>query len=1020
MYLKAETQTNTDSLWLKGLSVASKYAQYGKKTDADEQDVTSWDKMPGVLRTVWDGKDASATVTNNKWRAEHMESERNHSTLLHTDAQLRSKHIEAGTIRYSVAVYLDSGTYFDGHVTIEFVVKTAFPSNESELFFDFAGDQITRYVINGVPATPYGMKPHFKKGKVWVPSLLLRPPGAPNIVTFGFRSELFGDYGLVNYISQAQERVVYAWSEPFWNNRIFPMFDQPDLKGSFQLNLLVPKQFTAVSSIDPIYEIEWTLDSLPHPDQLATVIPDEQTRLYLTLRHTARSNGHFELYSRRFTHKLIIFPESQIMSSYLFNFAVGDFFVHKQSPFLKIYYLKNYHSPKATPDKWAHWFGAYTSVSLDYCAEVFDTPYPYSKCDVVMIPELNAGAMEYPGAVMYNADNIIRSHSRGDISVETRSGIGKTIAHEISHMWFGNIVSVYWWDETWLKEGFADFMAHMILLEHGNKLGFQIVDPQLGLAGRKEWGYSADAKSTTHPIEANVPSSDEADDMFDAISYSKGAEAIKQLYLFAGKANFTLAMKLYFSKHKFRCANVNDLVDCFLHVCDQKTTAKENLDAISKWKYQWICTAGTNVVKVHEFDSKKIVFRQGRVLPQFSQLRYHFQKIALINKTGKVVCCPDVVIPDEPEYTVTVPGLSDEIVAILANDGDLDFSRSETNSNSIMFLMSQHSQLSPTNPLRTMMIYKNGYDAVRSGNFDGSVFLELVLQYADFSWSPTLGYEVMNMVASVYNHYLRSPEDFCRLSYQVGLFVRKGKKYYWIAEELESQILNSVYLNGVSVTQEQNSAPVILLDLVTGTHISASRVLAILSTAVFSEEKSRSHTVQTVLKKVYPKLTQYLDSVEQVNSQSTEAVLVREVRAIFPLLNWILMNCRGDDKIDTHLIIREVFVLKPKCPQLWKSFVKWLWGNGQLSASFKEQLCMSVCQAAQYTPEERHTRRLEMFDGGALLSALGDVPLSAVPGLDSFEHTVGLLEEGIGRESRGTKALREMLHAVGRSRRGGI
>jgi len=189
---------------------------------------------------------------------------------------------------------------------------------------------------------------------------------------------------------------------------------------------------------------------------------------------------------------------------------------------------------------------------------MFGFDYPFKKSDTIFCPEYSTGAMENPGCITYHENYLFK---KLDPSNEEISRRGSTITHELAHMWFGDAVTMKWWNDLWLNESFADFVNILVMkdqYEDGN-LMFELSDPSLHCCERKDWGYREDQAESTHPIAATIDNVAESEAIFDGISYSKGAATMRQLYEIVGRANFEKIMKIYFNKFAWKNAKLEDL-----------------------------------------------------------------------------------------------------------------------------------------------------------------------------------------------------------------------------------------------------------------------------------------------------------------------------------------------------------------------------------------------------------------------------------------------------------------------------
>ncbi|WP_137232606.1 aminopeptidase N [Streptomyces sp. BPSDS2] len=223
-----------------------------------------------------------------------------------------------------------------------------------------------------------------------------------------------------------------------------------------------------------------------------------------------------------------------------------------------------------------------TRACYDRYHEKFDEPYPFDSYDQAFVPEFNAGAMENPGLVTFRDEFVYRS-AVTDTERQTRAMV---IAHEMAHMWFGDLVTLTWWDDIWLNESFAEYMGYQTLTE-ATRFTDTWVD--FGVA-RKGWGYDADQRPSTHPVAPDpdaVPDSASALLNFDGISYAKGASALRQLVAWLGEKDFLAGINAHFARHRFANATLADFIDNLASATDRDVHA---------WAEQWLRTTGIDTL----------------------------------------------------------------------------------------------------------------------------------------------------------------------------------------------------------------------------------------------------------------------------------------------------------------------------------------------------------------------------------------------------------------------------------------
>ncbi|MCM2390796.1 aminopeptidase N [Streptomyces albipurpureus] len=223
-----------------------------------------------------------------------------------------------------------------------------------------------------------------------------------------------------------------------------------------------------------------------------------------------------------------------------------------------------------------------TRQCYDRYHEKFEEPYPFDSYDQAFVPEFNAGAMENPGLVTFRDELVFRS-AVTDTQRQTRAMV---IAHEMAHMWFGDLVTMVWWDDLWLNESFAEYMGFQILTE-----ATRFTDTWVDFAvARKGWGYDADQRPSTHPVSPDpdaVPDTASALLNFDGISYAKGASALRQLVTWMGEKDFLAGINIHFARHKFGNATLADFIDSLSGATDRDVHA---------WAEAWLRTTGVDTL----------------------------------------------------------------------------------------------------------------------------------------------------------------------------------------------------------------------------------------------------------------------------------------------------------------------------------------------------------------------------------------------------------------------------------------
>ncbi|CAI2171506.1 16013_t:CDS:10 [Funneliformis geosporum] len=297
--------------------------------------------------------------------------------------------------------------------------------------------------------------------------------------------------------------------------RAFPSWDEPAIKATFDITLIVPSDMTALSNLDVVSE-------------------------------TQLGDGKKE----------VKFNRTPIMSTYLVAFIVGDLgYIEAHTtggrddgePILVRVY-----APKGNEQHGEFALGVAIQV-LEYFVEVFGIPYPLPKCDMVAIPDFGFGAMENWGLITYRTARVLFDPISSNVIIKKH--IAYTVSHEIAHQWFGNLVTMEWWDHLWLKEGFATWVGNFAVDKFFPEWD---IWTQFVTEGFQN-ALQLDSLRTSHPIEVPVNDSSEISQVFDAISYYKGASVIRMLSTYLGEKVFLSGIRRYLKLHAFSNASTDDL-----------------------------------------------------------------------------------------------------------------------------------------------------------------------------------------------------------------------------------------------------------------------------------------------------------------------------------------------------------------------------------------------------------------------------------------------------------------------------
>ena len=354
-----------------------------------------------------------------------------------------------------------------------------------------------------------------------------------------------------------------------------------------------------------------------------------------------------------------------------------------------------------------------TRAGIDFYEEAFDQDFPFRKYDQVFVPEYNMGAMENPGAITYVESYVFRS----DVSDAVRERRDLTILHELAHMWFGDLVTMRWWDDLWLNESFAEYASTLASAE-----ATRWTDSWTTFAlSEKGWAYQQDQLPSTHPVVADMVDLEAVETNFDGITYAKGASVLRQLVAYVGREQFFAGVRAYFAKHAWGNTELADLL------VELEATSGRDL---SSWAQLWLQRAGVNTLTpVLERDGDGAVarFAISQTAPEEHRtLRPHRLRVAGFSlRDGALVRTESLELDVDGELT-EVPELVGRRADLwLLNDGDLTYSKVRLDEQSLAVAMEHLRDLDDS--LARTLLWSAAWDMVRDGELPSGRYQQLVL-----------------------------------------------------------------------------------------------------------------------------------------------------------------------------------------------------------------------------------------------------------------------------------------------------
>ncbi|WP_062069210.1 aminopeptidase N [Demequina sediminicola] len=598
------------------------------------------------------------------------------TNLTRAEAEARAAIVSTET--YSVE--LDLTTSEDTFRSISTVRFSATPGEST--FIDLIAPTVHRIVLNGTELDP---ATHFVDSRISLPDL----QGTNELVVDATCEYMNTGEGLHRFVDPEDGEVyLYSQFEVADTRRVFAVFEQPDLKAQFTFSAVAPQHWHVLSnnpgSVTPV---DGTVSIAGKDHQKVRWDFTETTRLPCYV--TALVAGPYHevegtVESRKGTLRANVYCRAALAPYLDADVILDD-----------------------------------TQNGFTFYEDKFECDYPFEKYDQIFVPEFNAGAMENAGCVTFLEDYVFRSKPP-QARVERRT---VTVLHELAHMWFGDLVTMKWWNDLWLNESFAEYASTVATVEttkwKNNWVTFNSLE--------KTWAARQDQLPSTHPIMADIADLEDVEVNFDGITYAKGASVLRQLAAWVGEDEFFAGVAEYFRKHHHSNTTLNDLL-----VELEKTSGRD----LAGWSEVWLQKAGITTLRPEiETDSHddiaQFVVRQ-EVPEAWPTQRPHRLGIGgydvVVNDAGKATL-------ERTQYVeVDIDGERTEIPELagnhrsalfLINDGDLAYAKVRLDPQSLATAVEHVGSF--VDPLARSMVLTAAWDMTRDGEMPARQFIDLVL-----------------------------------------------------------------------------------------------------------------------------------------------------------------------------------------------------------------------------------------------------------------------------------------------------
>jgi aminopeptidase N len=619
--------------------------------------------------------------------------------LSQVDAAARSARVS--NVDYVLDFTLTGKESFGGATTLSFDLNDA----SSPLTIDLDKATVKSVTVNGKSVTP--------QYNGWFITLAANSlvKGRNTVAIVYERPHSTNGEGLHRMVDPVDGRVyTYSHFEPAAAHQMFAAFDQPDLKGTYQVNVTAPADWEVIS----------------------------------TTRETGvAANGD----ARRWT-----FPKSKKLSPYNFSMHAGPY--KKWEDTSGKYPMRLFaRQSVAQQIKPAEWF-KYTKSGLAFFDEYFGIPYQFEKYDQILVPDFLYGAMENAGAITFAERGFMY---KADMTSEQRQRLAAVIMHEMAHQWFGDLVTMKWWNGLWLNESFASFMGTLATAE-----ATEFKDAWRAFySDGKQGAYAQDQRSTTHPIEVPVPSTQNAFDNIDAITYSKGASTLMQLRHLLGADTFRKGVHNYLVKYQYRNATLDDFIGSLGEAAGRD---------LKGWTREWLYQPGVDTIAANYSckNGKIASFSLDQsATKQFPTLREQRVQVASFRLDGKQLKLDKNVAIIYKGARTAVPGMVGAACPDLVYPNYEDWGFVKVQLDKRSFDTARASLAGVDDPLLRAMLWQSLWDGVRDARLPLNDFIATALNNAPQEKDYTLLGDVLGKVGAS-KHYLDAMDPNSAYAQQAG------------------------------------------------------------------------------------------------------------------------------------------------------------------------------------------------------------------------------------------------------------
>ena len=651
--------------------------------------------------------------------------------------------------------YTDNEIGFEGAVKITtYVNKFGDDERSSNLLLDFHG-KVRCVIVNSI-LVEYS----YETGRLLINKKFFKEEATNIIEVYYYAKYSRSGVGLHWFKDPSDgKEYLYTQFEAYECNLVLPCLDQPDIKSTLKFNLLTHNEWTVLANEYPERSENLMSSNGDVSDFTVEVLSELSLFKDRNINIEVNILNHLVNSVIDKNYKITKFITTPVISNYLYALAAGPYVCFKNKKEFRVpmnVYIRDSLKNCGNADL----FMEITMAGINFFEDYFGFNFPFRKYDQIYTPEYNFGAMENVGLVTYNEAYAWKGTPSSSLEIR----FCETVLHELSHMWFGNLVTMKWWNDLWLNEAFATFISNLAMaLSHEIDDRFRN-NAWSQFTNKKSSGYNEDSKITTHPVYCEIKDTDQSQANFDMIVYLKGSSLLKQMYYFVGHDNFGLGLKNYFNKYAWQNTVFENFISVMEHSSNNlKNSAifdsgikedQENL-SLSNLSTSWLTKAGlTNITSDLKSELGLITsfdIVQTPVLNEHHNLQTLMIDILFLYDDHTQEEFKRVIITPKERTSLKVFQGKKAPIGVILNHNDWAYVKWTICHSTFEYVSKNYSRLDGVDKV---LVLKSIYDKARDGNMSSILFLDAALEFLSTENDSLKIQIILNMISASVHYFI--------------------------------------------------------------------------------------------------------------------------------------------------------------------------------------------------------------------------------------------------------------------------